>query len=43
MLPQDLKDYRADEDDAFVLLSPGDAFVAFVVILAVGWIVGRFA
>ena len=36
-LPHDLKDYRADEDP-FVILSPGDAFVCLCVAMALGWL-----
>ncbi len=43
MLPQDLKNYRAREDDPFVLFTEGECAVILACVLALGFILGRFA
>ena len=38
-LPTDLRDFRPSEDeDAFIILSPGDAFICICVAMALGWL-----
>lgn len=41
MLPSDLKNYHADED-AFVMLTPGECAVAIVCLLVAGLILSTY-
>lgn len=40
-LPHDLKNYRAEQEDSFVLLDPSECVIILCCVLAFGFILGR--